>query len=53
MNRHLSNEGQERKTGHVKGRAVMGGRGINEEDKVGLNMVDALSTRVNMEQWSL
>jgi hypothetical protein len=30
MNRHLSNKGQECKTGHVKWRALMGGEGVKE-----------------------
>jgi hypothetical protein len=34
MNRHLNNEGQECKTGHVKGRGLPGGE-VNEEGKEG------------------
>jgi hypothetical protein len=34
-NRHLNNEGQEYKTGHLKGRAVMGGRRAKEGSKEG------------------
>jgi hypothetical protein len=35
MNRHLSNEGHECKTGHAKGKALAGKRRINEESKEG------------------
>jgi hypothetical protein len=34
MNRHLNNEGQECKLGHVKGRALARGE-VNEEGKTG------------------
>jgi hypothetical protein len=30
MNRHLKNEGQEYRTGHVKGRVLEGGGMVNE-----------------------
>jgi hypothetical protein len=34
MNKHLNNEGQEYKTGHVKEKVLVGGR-VNEEGKQG------------------
>jgi hypothetical protein len=42
MNRHQNNERQECKTGHTKGRALMGGGGQTKK----LNMVDVLSIQV-------
>jgi hypothetical protein len=35
MNRHLNNEGQECKTSHIKGRALIGGRGQMKKVKKG------------------
>jgi hypothetical protein len=34
MNRYLKHEGQEYKTGHAKGRALLGGRGQMEIKEV-------------------
>jgi hypothetical protein len=41
-NRHLNNEGQEWKTGHIKGQALMGGGGLKMGAKK-VNMVNVLS----------
>jgi hypothetical protein len=48
MNRHLNNEGQEHKTCHGKGRALVRER-INEESKEGENGWCSFYTSVSME----